>query len=141
MGFSSKISVLLVVGVRHRHIDTRDMRTGTSGEVTPDEFPVGSRTTAGGAVDAPASSNPTGPIQGKAIGTIRPGLYPDFVGADLPSAVSVLYENDMNFVIVEVYNADTPQGLVISQKPAAGAKANDNTAITLTVSKGPASSQ
>lgn len=100
-----------------------------------------SETTAGGAVDAPASTDPTGPIQGKAIGTIRPGLYPDFVGADLPSAVSVLYENDMNFVIVEVYNDDTPRGLVISQKPAAGAKANDDTAITLTVSKGSASSQ
>jgi cytoskeletal protein RodZ len=98
-------------------------------------------TTAGGAVDAPPSSNPTGPIQGKAISPIRPGLYPDFVGADLPSSLSVLYENQMNFVIVAVYNNDTPEGLVISQKPAEGAKANDDTAITLTVSKGAASSQ
>jgi transcriptional regulator with XRE-family HTH domain len=100
-----------------------------------------SQTTAGGAVEAPASNDPGGPIQGKAIGPIRPGLYPDFVGADLASAVSVLYDNEMNFVIVEVYSADTPEGLVISQKPAPGAKANDDTAITLTVSKGAASSQ
>ena len=98
-------------------------------------------TTAGGAVDAPASSNATGPIQGKAIGPIRPGVYPDFVGADLPSAVSILYDNQMNFVIVEVYSDDTPEGLVISQKPDAGSKADEETAITLTVSKGSASSQ
>ncbi|HEU0072644.1 MAG TPA: helix-turn-helix domain-containing protein [Dehalococcoidia bacterium] len=119
------------------------LRSGDDPALTSplNEVATTSRTSAGGAVDAPASSNPTGPIQGKAIGTIRPGLYPDFVGADLASAVSVLYDNQMNFVIVEVYNADTPQGLVISQKPAAGARANDDTAITLTVSKGPASSQ
>jgi transcriptional regulator with XRE-family HTH domain len=98
-------------------------------------------TTAGGAVDAPVSTNPTAPIQGKAIGPIRPGLYPDFVGADLASAVSVLYDNQMNFVIVEVYSTDAPAGLVIGQKPSAGTKANDDTAITLTVSKGAASSQ
>ena len=98
-------------------------------------------TTTGGAVDAPPSGGSTGPVQGKAIGPIRPGVYPDFVGADLPSAVSVLYDNQMNFVIVEVYSADTPEGLVIGQKPAPGAGADDDTAITLTVSKGAASSQ
>ncbi len=98
-------------------------------------------TSAGGTVDAPASSNPTGPIQGKAIGPIRPDVYPDFVGADLASAVSVLYDNQMNFVIVEVYSEETPEGLVISQKPDAGTSAGDDTAITLTVSKGSASSQ
>jgi cytoskeletal protein RodZ len=98
-------------------------------------------TTSGGAVDAPPSSGATGPVQGKAIGPIRPGVYPDFVGADLPSSLSVLYDNDMNFVIVEVYSEDVPEGLVISQKPAAGAKADADTAITLNVSKGSASSQ
>ena len=98
-------------------------------------------TTSGGAVDAPASNGSTGPVQGKAIGPIRPGLYPDFIGADLASAVSVLYDNQMNFVIVEVYSAETPEGLVISQKPDPGARVADDTAITLTVSKGAASSQ
>jgi transcriptional regulator with XRE-family HTH domain len=98
-------------------------------------------TTAGGAVDAPPSGGSTGPIQGKAISPIRPGLYPDFIGADLPSAVSVLYDNQLNFVIVEVYSAEIPEGLVISQKPSPGADADEDTAITLTVSKGAASSQ
>ncbi len=63
------------------------------------------------------------------------------MGADLASAVSVLYDNEMNFVIVEVYSTDAPAGLVIGQTPTAGTKANDDTAITLTVSKGAASSQ
>lgn len=99
------------------------------------------QTTSGGAVDAPTSNGSTGPVQGKAIGPIRPGLYPDFIGADLASAVSVLYDNQMNFVIVEVYSAETPEGLVISQKPDPGARVSDDTAITLTVSKGAAASQ
>jgi len=99
------------------------------------------QTTAGGSVEAPPSGGATGPVQGKAIGPIRPGLYPDFVGADLASAVSVLYDNQMNFVIVEVYSAETPEGLVMSQKPAPGTDADEDTAITLTVSKGAASSQ
>ena len=98
-------------------------------------------TTAGGAVEAPNASNPTGPIQGKAIGPIRPGLYPDFILADLPSAFSVLFENDMNFVIIEVYSDSVPEGLVINQKPGPGAEAGEDSAITLTVSKGTASSQ
>ena len=99
------------------------------------------QTTAGGAVEAPASGGSASPVQGRAISPIRPGLYPDFVGADLASAISVLYDNGMNFVIVEVHSPDVPAGLVISQNPAPGSKADDDTAITLTVSKGAASSQ
>jgi beta-lactam-binding protein with PASTA domain len=92
-------------------------------------------------VDAPNASDPTGPIQGKAIGPIRPGLYPDFVGADLASSLSVLNDNGMNFVIIEVHSDSVPQGLVINQKPGPGANASEDSAITLTVSKGSASSQ
>jgi transcriptional regulator with XRE-family HTH domain len=99
------------------------------------------QTTAGGAVEAPPSGGSSGPVQGKAISPIRPGLYPDFVGADLASAISVLYDNGMNFVIVEVYSSDVPEGLVISQNPEAGSKADEDSAITLTVSKGAAASQ
>jgi hypothetical protein len=94
-------------------------------------------TTTGGAVQAPPVSNLSGPIQGKAIGTMRPGQYPDFVGADLPSTLSVLYDNGLNFLIIGVRTADTPAGLVMSQSPGPGAKADDNTAITLVVSRAP----
>jgi hypothetical protein len=93
-------------------------------------------TSSGGSVQAPAVSNPTGPIQGKAIGPMRPGQYPDFVGADLPSSLSVLYDNQLNFLIIAVHTSDTPAGLVMSQSPGAGTKADENSAITLVVSRG-----
>jgi hypothetical protein len=98
-------------------------------------------TTSGGAVQAPPSSNSSVPVQGKAIGPIRPGVYPDFVGADLASSLSVLNDNQMNFVIIEVYSDSVPAGLVINQKPGPGSEASEDSAITLTVSKGAAASQ
>jgi hypothetical protein len=93
-----------------------------------------SETTAGGAVQAPVS-NLSAPIQGKAIGTMRPGQYPDFVGADLASSLSVLYDNGLNFLIIGVRTTETPAGLVMSQSPGPGASADDNSAITLVVSR------
>ncbi len=92
-------------------------------------------TTTGGSVQAPPVSDLSGPIQGKAIGTMRPGQYPDFVGADLASSLSVLYDNSLNFLIIAVRTSDTPPGLVMSQSPGPGAKADDNSAITLVVSR------
>jgi cytoskeletal protein RodZ len=88
-------------------------------------------------VQAPPVSGPTGPVQGKAIGPIRPGLFPDFVGADLASTLAVLRDNQMNYVIIEVANRTTPKGLVVSQSPSAGSRAGPESAVTLVVSTGP----
>lgn len=98
-------------------------------------------TTAGGSVQAPPSANPTGPVQGKAIGPMRPGQYPDFVGADVASSLAVLHDNELSFIIIGVLTAETAEGLVISQSPSPGAHADDNSAITLIVSKGPPAAQ
>jgi hypothetical protein len=98
----------------------------------------GAQTTQGGAVQAPPVTNSGGPVQGKAIAPIRPGQYPDFVGADLVSSLAVLRDNDMRYVIMEVFNDNVAKGLVISQSPSAGGTAGPNTAITLVVSRGPA---
>jgi cytoskeletal protein RodZ len=87
-------------------------------------------------VQAPPSTNPTGPVQGKAITPIQPGQFPDFVGADLVSTLSVLRENQMNYVIIEVADRNTPKGLVMSQSPRAGSRAGADSAITLVVSAG-----
>jgi len=87
-------------------------------------------------VQAPPITNPTGPVQGKAIGPIRPGQFPDFVGADLASTLAVLRDNQMNYVIIEVSNRNTPKGLVMSQSPSAGARAGPDSAVTLVVSTG-----
>jgi cytoskeletal protein RodZ len=87
-------------------------------------------------VQAPAVSSPTGPAQGKAIGPIRPGMFPDFVGADLASTLAVLRDNQMNYIIIEMPNRSTAKGLVVSQSPGAGARANPEAAVTLVVSTG-----
>jgi beta-lactam-binding protein with PASTA domain len=58
------------------------------------------------------------------------------VGADLVSAMTVLRDNQMNYVIVEYANRTTPKGLVISQSPGAGSKAGPDSAVTLYVSAG-----
>lgn len=109
--------------------------------VSEAELTTRTETTSGGAVEAPPASNPTGQIQGKAIGPIRPGVYPDFVGADRASALSVLNDNQMNFLIVEVHSNETPEGLIISQSPGPGSAADDDSAITLVVSRGPVGGQ
>jgi hypothetical protein len=99
----------------------------------------GATTSQGGSVQAPPVTNTGGPVQGKAIAPIRPGQYPDFVGADLVSSLAVLRDNDMRYVIMEVYSDTIAKGLVMSQSPAAGGAAGPNTAITLVVSRGAAS--
>jgi transcriptional regulator with XRE-family HTH domain len=110
--------------------------TGTLPDTTTTTL---NETTAGGSVQAPPISNLSGPIQGKAIGPMRPGQYPDFVGADLPSSLSLLNDNSLNFIIIAVRTDETPPGLVMSQSPGPGAKADENSAITLVVSRAPSS--
>jgi hypothetical protein len=89
----------------------------------------------GGTVQAPITAV-NAPVQGKAIGPIRPGQFPDFVGADVASSMAVLRDNQMNFVIIEYANRNTPKGIVVSQSPEGGAKAGADTTITLYVSSG-----
>lgn len=88
-------------------------------------------------IGPPASTQSSAPVQGKPIGPIRPGVLPDFVGADKASALAVLRDNAISYVIVEVRNGSTPQGLVISQTPSPGSRAADDAAVTLFVSRGP----
>jgi hypothetical protein len=89
----------------------------------------------GGTVQAPMSSA-NAPVQGKAIGPIRPGQFPDFVGADVASSMAVLRDNQMNFVIIEYANRSVPKGIVIGQSPEGGSKASTDSTITLHVSLG-----
>jgi len=77
-----------------------------------------------------------GTAQGKVIAPARPGMYPDFVGADKPSSEAVLRDNQMSYVIVEVVNRTTPKGIVMSQSPGPGTRATSDTTITLYVSAG-----
>jgi hypothetical protein len=82
------------------------------------------------------ATNSTSPVQGKPIGPIRAGQFPDFVGADLASSLAVLRDNQLNYIIIETVSATVPKGIVISQTPAGGARAEGSAAVTLVVSKG-----
>jgi transcriptional regulator with XRE-family HTH domain len=96
-------------------------------------------TSAGGQVQAPPATTGDAPVQGKTIAPARPGEYPNFVGADLPSAMTVLRDNDMNYFIIQVYSDTVPKDIIISQSPAAGGKASSDSAVYLISSRGPAS--
>lgn len=99
--------------------------------------PNAASTTTGGQVQAPPASNTGATVQGKAIGPIEPGKFPDFVGSDLASALAVLRDNQMNYVIVETNSANVPRGIVMKQSPGSGSKSTGNAAVILTVSSGP----
>ncbi len=88
----------------------------------------------------PPSTNADAPVQGKTIAPARPGEYPNFVSADLASAMTVLRDNDMNYFVIQVYNDTVAKDIVISQSPQAGGEVSDDSAVYLIVSRGPAAS-
>jgi len=88
------------------------------------------------AVIAPATSATTTTAQGKPISVTAAGVVPDFVGADMPSALAVLRDNQIDYVIIEGFSKTTPKGIILSQTPSGGAKAGGAQAVTLNVSKG-----
>ena len=93
-------------------------------------------TSAGGQVEAPPVTSDAAPVQGKAIAPMRPGQYPNFVGADLQSSMAVLRDNDMNYLVIQVYNETVAKDIVISQSPAPGGNADQESAVYLIVSRG-----
>ena len=88
------------------------------------------------AVIAPATSATTTTSQGKPISVTAAGVVPDFVGADVPSAMAILRDNQIDYIIIEGFSKTTPKGIIMSQTPSGGAKASGAQAVTLNVSKG-----
>jgi transcriptional regulator with XRE-family HTH domain len=84
----------------------------------------------------PAPPQTAPQAQGKPIGPIRPGVVPDFVGADLPSALAVLRDNQYAYVIIEASSANAAPGIILSQSPRAGGRIGANVTIELVVSRG-----
>ena len=95
-------------------------------------------TSAGGQVEAPVLSGETAPVQGRAIAPARPGEYPNFVGAELASTLAVLSDNDMNYMVIQVYSDEVAKDLVISQSPGAGGNVSADSAVYIVASLGPA---
>lgn len=100
-----------------------------------------SSTSAGGQVEAPPVTSAQAPTTGKAIAPTRPGQYPNFIGADLDSSMAVLHDNDMNYVVIQVYNDQVAKDIVISQSPEPGSDAGEDSALSLIVSRGPAGTE
>lgn len=112
-----------------------------SGDLTQQQTALtqGASTSAGGQVQAPPVTNAATTSQGRTIAPARPGEYPNFVGADLASAIGVLRDNDMNYLVIQVYNDSVAKDIVIRQTPVAGSRVGDGSAVTLIVSRGPSS--
>jgi len=118
---------VLLLGGRNDSLSVPDQQLAVTTAVTGQAAPST-------AAAVPATG---GPVQGKPIDPIRPGQLPDFIGADLPSALAVLRDNQIGYVILEVPHASVARGLVISQSPDSGSKVNGATSVTLVVSTGP----
>ena len=83
----------------------------------------------------PAATTASGQAQGRPIGPIQAGVLPNFVGADEASALAVLRDNQINYVVIAVADRQ-PRGIVISQTPEPGSRTGGDTAVTLRVSRG-----
>jgi beta-lactam-binding protein with PASTA domain len=51
--------------------------------------------------------------------------------------MAVLRDNDMNYLVIQVYNDQVAKDIVISQSPAPGGSASAESAAYLIVSRGP----
>src|SRR5262245_19176391 len=51
----------------------------------------------GPVIAPPAAAQNNAPIQGRPIGPIRPGVLPDFMDSDIPSALTVLRDNQFSY--------------------------------------------
>jgi hypothetical protein len=80
---------------------------------------------------------PTVTVPGKTIAQAAPGRLPDFVGADLPSSLTLLSSNQIDYAIIGAPSQTVPKGIVISQAPSPGSRSDDGATITLVVSSGP----
>jgi cytoskeletal protein RodZ len=124
-------------------------RSGSGDENGTPADPLAVATTAAEAVERPApelqaTGIPSGeqetaseePAEGSAVVSGPMGTVPDFEGSDLESALTVLRERGLDYVVVEVENTDVPEGLIFDQNPAPGTEAEGDAVVTLVVSRG-----
>ncbi|HXH21834.1 MAG TPA: helix-turn-helix domain-containing protein [Dehalococcoidia bacterium] len=88
-------------------------------------------------IQPPLAATPaSGQFQGRPI-SVQAGLVPNFVGADEASALAVLRDQQIDYVVIAVPDKTAPRGMVLSQTPAANTKATADLSVTLRVSRGP----
>lgn len=67
---------------------------------------------------------------------VEPGVVPDVEGHNAFAAAAALGSADVLFLIVEVSSEDDAAGIVFDQTPAPGTAVEENTVVTLMVSRG-----
>jgi cytoskeletal protein RodZ len=72
----------------------------------------------------------------KALVTPPDGSLPNFAGVELSAVLDYLRSANFSYLIIQTPNQTVASGLVISQSPAAGAKVDSGSKLTLTVSTG-----
>jgi cytoskeletal protein RodZ len=86
---------------------------------------------------APADQQ-SGGNQASALESTPAGVVPNFVGTTASDAQSFMSSRQLNYILVETVDASAPVGVVISQTPNAGSRADTSSVVTLTVSARPA---
>ena len=79
------------------------------------------------------SDQPTPPIDQPLV--VEPGVVPDLVSQPLQSAISALEQAGVPYLVIEVTNDDVPAGEVFEQNPPPDTPADDDTVVTLVVSR------
>ncbi len=82
----------------------------------------------GGQPPSPTQAQPSTPA-------MEPGLVPDLEGQNALSAAVALDSAGIRFLVVQVESDDVPQGMVFGQTPAPGTAVEENTVVTLMVSR------
>ncbi len=79
------------------------------------------------------SDQPTAPIDQPLF--VEPGVVPDLVSQPLQKAISALEQAGVPYLVIEVTNDDVPAGEVFEQSPPPDTPADDDTVVTLVVSR------
>jgi len=92
-------------------------------------------TTTPGVPDGPAASE--GQTEVVAVSpTIRLDFMPELTDRTVSDAIVVLRRSGLPFVIVEIFDPNTPVGAVLDQTPVPGVSLDTGTSVTLVVSRG-----
>jgi len=83
----------------------------------------------GGADGPPAVDRPAPTV------AVEQGIVPDLEETHVLTAINAVTRNEMRYLVIELDNDDVPVGMVFQQSPSPGTPADDNTVVTLLVSR------
>jgi transcriptional regulator with XRE-family HTH domain len=104
-------------------------RGGEGGQTVTNEPPAATETVGQG------SDQPATPTDQPPIIAVEPGVVPDLEGANLFFAIDALNRAGLAYLVAQVDDANTESGTVLRQSPSAESPANDDTVVSLVVSR------